>query len=239
MYVKKPIALAAVLTLIVTGLSVCTIAYSQAEERRVWHSLDWGVFLIEITAPVQAWPGDPLNITIMSKASTEIHVEFIRASLSCLKENLTETPIGTIDFLKNATFSPEETSKQHYEVTLPKDALPGLIYGKLQYSWYIQGDIQTSFEDVEAFRVTFVQNKAYEELRQAYDALNSFAEDLQANYTSLEANYTDFLQQYQQLADTQIMQNNATGLMYLFIVTTGVFVVTTILLMVRRPKTAW
>jgi len=232
--------LSASIVLLFASISLSTVAYSQTEERKICYSLNWGVFRIEIVAPVQAWPGDTINITINAEASTEIHIEFINAVVSCLKDNLTETPIGTINFLENFDFSSGEKYEQHYEVSISVDALPGLIHGKLQYSWYIKGDIRTYFEDVDVFQVTFVQNKAYEELRQAYDALNGFAEDLEANYTSLEANYTDLQQKFQQITDNQIVQNNATGLMYLFLITTGIFVVTTILLIVRRPKaTTW
>ena len=238
MNVKKLIPLLASIILLFANISISTVAYSQTEERKVCYSLNWGVFLMEIIAPTQAWPGETINVTINAEASTEIHIEFINAAVSCLKDNLTETQIGTINFLENFDLSSGEKYEQHYEVVIPEDALPGLIYGKLQYSWFIKGDIRTYFEDVDAFQVTFVQNKAYEELRQAYDALNSFAEDLQDNYTSLEANYTDLQQKYQQITDNQIAQNNATGLMYLFLITTGIFVVTTILLIVRRPKTA-
>jgi hypothetical protein len=236
--IKKLVPLLATVILFLGSTNLSTVAYSQTEERKVCYSLNRGGLLIEIIAPIQAWPGDTINITINGEASTEIYIEFINAAISCLKDNLTETSIGTINFLENFDFSSGENYNQHYEVAIPEDALPGLIYGKLQYRWYIKGDIRTYVDDVDAFQVTFVQNKAYEELRQAYDALNSFAEDLQANYTSLEANYTDLQQKYQQIADSQIAQDNATGLMYLFIITTGIFVVTTALLIIRRPKTA-
>ena len=224
------------ITTLILAISLSTTAYSETEERQVY-SFTQGGLLIEIESPIQAWPGDRINITIRVNASAEIYVNFINANISCLTENLTETSIKYIDFLENFDFSSGQTYEQHYEVVVPVDALPGLIYGELQYSWYIKGTILTNVDNVHGFQVTFIQNKAYEDLRQAYDSLNSFRDDLQTNYTSLEANYTDLQQKYQQLEGQQIGENNSTGLMYIFIITTGIFVVTTILLMVRPPKT--
>ncbi len=192
---------------------------------------------MEVVSPIQAWPGEKLNVTIRVKATADIRIDFINANISCLTENLTETSIKYIDFIKDSDFNSGDTYEQHYEVVVPENALPGLIYGKLWYSWVIKGDALVHVDNVHGFQVTFIQNKAYEDLRQAYDSLNSFRDDLQANYNSLEANYTDLQQKYQQLEGQQIGENNSTGLMYIFIITTGIFVVTTILLMVRRPKT--
>ena len=222
--------------MILTTICVSAPVFSETEERQVY-SFTQGGLLIEIESPIQAWPGDRINITIRVNASAEIYVNFINANISCLTENLTETSIKYIDFLENFDFSSGQTYEQHYEVVVPVDALPGLIYGELLYSWYIKGTILTNVDNVHGFQVTFIQNKAYEDLRQAYDSLNSFRDDLQTNYTSLEANHTDLQQKYQQLEGQQIGENNSTGLMYIFIITTGIFVVTTILLIVRRPKT--
>lgn len=223
--------------LFLVSVRLSTVAYSETEERQLSYSLNRGGLLIEIEAPIQAWPGEKLNITMRAEASTEIHIDFIYADISCLKENLTEILLNSIRFLENFDISQKETYEEHYEVVIPNDALPGLIYGTLRYKWYIEGDIPTHVEDVQTFQVTFVQNKAYEELRQDYEALNSSYTSLESNYTSLWANYSDLLEKYQQLESNQIGENNATGLMYLFIITTGIFVVTTILLLIRRPKT--
>ena len=224
------------MTVILAGISISATVYSETEERQEYSFTEGGL-LIGIESPIQAWPRDKLNVTIRVEATTEIYVEFINANISCLTENLTDTSIKYIDFVKDVDFYSGQTYEQHYEVVVPEDALPGLIFCELRYKWDIKGDIPTHVDNVHAFQVTFIQNKAYEDLRQAYDSLNSFCNDLQSNYTSLKANYTDLQQKYQELSGNQIAQNNSTGLMYLFIITTAIFVVTTILLLVKRPKT--
>ncbi len=87
-----------------------------------------------IEAPIQACPEDELNITIRVQALTEIHIDFIYANISCLKDNLTETLFRSIEFLGNDDLSSGETYEEHYEMLIPEDALPGLVYGMLRYA---------------------------------------------------------------------------------------------------------
>jgi len=105
----------------------------------------------------------------------------------------------------------------------------------VEYAWSIEDDY-TVEEEVNAFPATYIQNKPYRDLLQDYEALSNSRDALQENHTSLEANYTDLQQNYQTLADGQTAQDNATGLMYVFLITTAIFVVTTILLLAKRPK---
>jgi len=223
-------------TVIIANIGISATAYSETEEKQVY-TFTQGGLSVEIESPIQAWPGDTINVTIRVEAAVEIYIDFITANISCLTENLTKTSIKYIEFLKDFDVNRGQTYEQSYEVVIPKDALPGLIYGKLRYRWYIKGDLPTYVDNVQTFQVTFIQNKAYEDLRQAYEDLNDFCNDLQNDYTSLEANYTALQEKYEQLAGNEVAQSSATGLMYLFLITTGIFIVTTILLLAKRPKT--
>jgi hypothetical protein len=73
-------------------------------------------------------------------------------------------------------------------------------------------------------------------LLEDYEVLDRFSDALEKNYTDLDADYAELQQEYQALADSQTTQDNATSLMYVFLVTTGIFVVTTILLLAKHPK---
>jgi hypothetical protein len=117
-----------IMTVILASISMSTIAHLETEERQEYSFTEGGL-LIGIESPIQAWPEDKLNVTIKVEAATEIHVEFINANISCLTENLTDTSIEYIDFVKDFNFYSGQTYEQHYEVVVPEDALPGLIYG--------------------------------------------------------------------------------------------------------------
>ena len=104
---------------------------------------------------------------------------------------------------------------------IPEDSLPGLLYGQVEYVWSIEGDERVE-KEADVFLATYVENKPYR--------------DLLEDYTRMEANYTDLKKEYQTLANGRTAQDGATGLMYVFFITTAIFVVTTILLLLKRPK---
>ncbi len=106
--------------LILAGVSLSIIAHSETEERQTSYSLNRGGLLIVIEAPIQACPEDELNITIRVQALTEIHIDFIYANISCLKDNLTETLFRSIEFLGNDDLSSGETYEEHYEMLIPE-----------------------------------------------------------------------------------------------------------------------
>lgn len=226
--------------LIVATVCLVKLAHPETEDTQTFYSLDYGGLLVEIKAPAQAWPGNKINITIRAEASAKIHINFIRANITSLKEGREEIPLlSTVTFLENKDLEPGEFNETIYEVTIPEDALPGLIYGMAWYNWYIKGTAPATFEMLpQAFPATFIENKPYLDLKEDYDALNSSYNELQGKYASLKTNHTDLQEKYQQLAGSQNAQGNATGLMYLFLITTGIFVVTTVLLLVKRPKAA-
>lgn len=213
-------------------LSMClsVIVYSETNEKYECYSLESTGLLVEIEITTLAWPGENINITIRAEATqANIHIHYIHVNVSSLKENRDETLLNGTEFLVDTHLNLGEFDETSYEVFIPEDTLPGLLYGKVEYSWSIEND-ESKFDKLKAFPATYIQNKPYEDLRQDYEALNSFCNDLQANYTDLQ-------EKYKQLESNQIGENNATGLMYLFLVTTGVFAVTTTLLLIKRPKT--
>jgi len=224
-------------TVILTTICVSAPIYSETYEKYKCYSLDSLGLLVEIETSALAWPEENINITIRAEATqANIHIHYIQVNIFSLKESRDETLLNNTAFLEDAHLNLGEFNETSYEVLIPKDTLPGLLYGEVDYSWSIEGD-PSVFDKLKAFAATYIQNKPYEELRQDYEALNSFCNDLQTNHTALEANYTELQQKYQQLEGQQIGENNSTGLMYIFIITTGIFVASTILLMIRRPKT--
>lgn len=227
-------------TSILLSISISAIAYPETNENYKCYSLERSGLLVEIEVTSLVWPGENITITIKAVATqANIHIHYIHVNVSSLKENRSETLLSSIIFLKDIHFNLGESNEAAYKVLIPEDTLPGLLYGEVKYKWSIEGD-DNLVEELNVFPATYIQNKPYEDLRQNYEALNSYCNDLQSNYTSLEANYTDLQEKYQQLVGNQIAQDNATGLMYLFLITTAIFVVTTILLMVKRPNaTTW
>jgi hypothetical protein len=244
MKIRKPATppiLALTILLLATIFLVKGVSSAEVETQ-TFYSLDYGGLLVEVEAPTIAWPGDDLNITVRTEASAKIHIVFMAVNVSSLREGREEVPLLSNDtLLGSVDLDPGMGSATTFTVTVPKDALPGLIYGMVSYSWHIRGTTPAAFDILpQAFPATFIENEPYIRLKEDYDALSSLHDCLQANYTSLNASYTGLLLENDNLRNDQINENNATGLMYLFLVTTGVFIATTILLLAKRPQaTTW
>ncbi len=216
--------------LILINASLTTIAHSETAGTFRCYSFERLGLLIEVEVTGVVWPRENITVSIKAVATqANIHIRFVHVNVSSLKESRNKTLLSSTSFFEDTHLSLGSSRETSYIVSVPEDTLPGLLYGEVWYKWSVEGDNDVSNE-LNAFPATYIQNKPYEDLRQDYEALNSFFNDLQANYTDLD-------EKYQQLAGGQIAQNNATGLMYLFLITTGIFVVTTILLLIRRPKT--
>jgi hypothetical protein len=222
--------------LILASMNSVAVVYSETDTTFECFSRERLGLLVQIEVTAIAWPGESANVTITATATqANVHIRCIHVNVSSLKENRSETPLSSNSFLEDVHLSLGDSNQTSYGMLIPEDSLPGLLCGELEYAWSIEGE-DNAEEEINAFPATYIQNKPYQDLLENYEALSNSRDALQKNYTSLEANYTDLQQNYQTLADGQTAQDNATGLMYIFLITTAIFVVTTILLLAKRPK---
>jgi hypothetical protein len=235
--VKIPYLVLLLITVLISAsMNSVAVAYSETDTTFVCFSRERLGLLVQIEVTAIAWPGESANVTINATATqANVHIRYIHVNVSSLKENRSETLLNSTSLLEDAHLRLGDSNQTSYEMLIPEDSLPGLLYGEVAYAWSIEGDDNVE-QEVNAFPATYVQNKPYQDLLEDYKALNTSRDILQENYTSLEANYTDLQQKYQTLADSQTAQDHATGLMYVFLITTAIFVVTTILLLAKRPK---
>lgn len=222
--------------LILASMNSVAVAYSETDTTFECFSRERLGLLVQIEVTAIAWPGERVNVTVNATATqANVHISYVHVNVSSLKENRSETLLSNNSFLDDTHLRLGDSNQTSYGMLIPEDSLPGLLYGEVEYAWSIEGDDNVE-KEVNAFPATYIQNKPYQDLLEDYVALNNSRDALQENYTSLEANYTDLQQKYQMLADSQTAQDNATGLMYIFLITTAIFVVTTILLLAKRPK---
>ena len=223
-----------VTTVAILTSSLARPATSDSSEMLTCYTLDFGGLLVEVKAPTIAWPGDIINITVYTQVSANIHMNFINVNFSCLGGNLTKVPLlNTTSTLTNVDLDVGFINETNYKILIPNNTLPGMIYGVIWYDWYIRGSVPDNHQILpKAFPATFIENKVYIELKKDYEELENY-------YTSLISNYSDLQERYQELQKSVTGESNATSLMYLFLITTGIFVATTILLMVKQPKSTW
>jgi hypothetical protein len=203
-------------TLIFSGIVI-----SQSEQaKNVYHIAHAGL-IIDIFAPVEAFPGENLTLTITTEALTQINVEYLNLTICGIVDGSTQVTLSTITHLEGSSLTFNETS---YEIPIPNDISPGLIYGNITCKWDFMGSTETILPS--GFPLTYVRNINLEQLQTEYDQLNSTYQLLLQNYTELESTYQ---------AEIDSTRNS----MYIFVATTIVATITVVVLLLRKPKKIW
>jgi hypothetical protein len=185
--------------------------------------LNYGGLRIDITAPVQACPGDNITITVRTSASDvqQVYINYITLKLYGVVTAEERVPLVQIDHLHDVALSIHETN---YTVTIPDDIAPGLIYGEVSCDWKALG---VSFEILSSgFVLTYVEDVALEQLQADYDELNAAHQTILQEYNALKS-------------EVHGAPDSTRNLMYVFIATTVVASITVVVLLMRKPKKVW
>lgn len=209
---------AVLLTLAFSG-----IGYAEPQGTQTVTPLDYGGLRIDITAPVQARPGDNITITVRTSASDvqQIFINYITLELYGIVNVTDCVSLAQIDHLNDVPLSKHEI---HYNITIPDNLSPGLIYGDVSCNWKALG---VSFEILSSgFVLTYIEDVELEQL--------------QTDYDELSATHESILQEYNELKSQVPNNDDSTrNLMWVFIATTIVASITVFVLLLRRPKRVW
>jgi hypothetical protein len=214
------------------GLVVCVFLFaltfsgtvwSQSEQTKNVYSLPYGGLLIDIVAPVQSSPGETITITVTTEAASglEIDVEYMDILIYGVVDAKDEISLAEITHLKNTSLS---FYQANYQVAIPNDISPGLIYGIISSEWDFMGANNKILPS--GFALTYIQNIELEQLQTQYKELNATYYASLQNYTAIES-------------DLGVELDSTRNLMYIFVATTVVASVTVVVLLMRKPKKVW
>lgn len=282
-----------------------------AETRRVLRLYRYEGIDIRVYAPYQAYPGDRITIRVIVTALEDLEDVTVTIYVFGSKSDA-EGRVGydswddEIGVLYMDRLDEDDRVDEYYRLRVPSDSDPGLVYGLIDCAWRVYRTLgweDRSYRD--AFTITYLRNKDYEDLqvdysdlldehnklvadydelsgeysgllatynslksdyaslRAAYDSLSSNYGSLKSSYESLQADYSELSSDYDELqgdynslnseynsllADYDALKSEyetsvgelstSRNLMYVFVVTTVAFVATSIILLVRKPKTA-
>jgi hypothetical protein len=212
-----------VFCIFVLTLSFFGIVQSQSEQTKNVYSLLYGGLLIDIVAPVQSSPGNNITITITAEAASgvEVDVDYLDVLIYGIKNAKDEISLAEITHIENLPLTFHEAT---YQISIPNDISPGLIYGIISSEWDFMGTHQRITPS--GFALTYIQNVELEELRAEFNQLNATYYDSLHNYTALES-------------DLAVELDSTRNLMYIFVATTVVASITVIVLLMRKPKKVW
>jgi hypothetical protein len=204
-------------------LAFSGVGSAAPEETQTISPLDYGGLRIDITAPIQACPGDNITVGVTTSASDvqQIHIKYITIDLYGVINATTKVYLAQIVHLSNVSVSSHEFQ---YTIAIPENISPGLTYGVIDCEWDLMGAPQKI--PSSGFALTYIENVALEQLQVEYDELNATYQDILHDYTELEsAAHED--------------GDSSRELMYVFIVTTVIASITVVVLLMRKPKKVW
>jgi len=252
--------------LVTTLLSLAFSSIAAAEVRLAWEFKYKGLY-IRCYAPYQAYPGDTITIRLRVEALQDLRdtniTLWIFGSKALGYGNWTKRIVA----VDNVDLSSGVLRDESYDVRIPPDADPGLIFNRIDCELkIIEQYVWTKSSYVGVYEVTYLRNKPFEDLQVAYDDLSNKYNKLQADYSdlssrlsslqasfnSLETSFNSLKKDYDSLkvvrdeyADLKSKYeagmnelNNARTLNYVFVITTIVFVVISVYLAKRKPKIA-
>jgi hypothetical protein len=204
-------------------LAFSGVGNSAPAETQTVSPLDYGGLRIEITAPVQACPGDNITVGVKTSASNvqQIHIRYITIELYGVINATTKVYLAQIAHLSNVSISSHELQ---YTITIPNSISPGLTYGIINCEWELMGAPQKI--PSSGFALTYIKNVALEQLQAEYDELNATHQSILEEYTELKSGIKGEV-------------DSTRNLMYVFIVTTVVASITVFVLLMRKPKKVW
>ena len=202
-------------------LAFSGVGKSAPEETKNVYHIDYGGLTIDITAPIQAYPGENISITVTTEAVTQIDIEYIYVRIYGLVNATTEVTLSNITHIED---SPLTFHEAEYDIAIPDNLSPGLTYGLISCEW----DFMGSQEKIPSsgFTLTYIKNMALEQLQAEYDELN-------ATYQSVVQENTELKSGSKEEVDS------TRNLMYIFIATTVVASITVVVLLLRKPKKVW
>lgn len=206
------------LLLILAFSGVCKSA--PEETKNVYH-IDYGGLTIDISAPIQAYPGENISITVQTEAVTEINIEYIYVRIYGLANSTTEVSLSNITHIEDAPLTFHEST---YNIEIPDNLSPGLTYGLISCEW----DFMGSPEKIPSsgFALTYIKNLALEQLQAEYDELNATHQSILQENTELKSGIKEEV-------------DSTRNLMYIFVATTIVASITVVVLLLRKPKKVW
>jgi len=196
---KSIIALLVLATTLLLSLAPGLIA--QVETRSVLSFTEEDL-RVRVYAPYQTYPGDTIEVRVDAEALEDlidvtITVGVFGSKSEAGKEGYDswEDEISVVD---GVDWDADEGKDKKYDVDIPSDSDPGLVYGHITAEWTTAAD-DIDHTYAESFTITYVMNKDYEELQEDYKDLSSKYDKLKADYDKLTTTYNNLQTTYNSL----------------------------------------
>jgi len=195
-------------------LSFIVFPTSATESRLIW-TFYWEGLDVQIYTPYQAYPNDTMTIRIRVEARQELQDVTVRFRIYGSKSQGYLAWFNSFYALQNVDLSHGVVEDQYFEVGIPEEVDPGLVYSQTSCSWkaWNESSWQDQFRESDMRACTYLKNKPYEDLQVAYNQLLADYNSLLSNYNTLQTDYDSLQTSYNNLqANYSTLENNHTTL---------------------------
>ena len=187
-------------------LSFIVPSINAADIRLVW-TFFWEGIDVEIYAPYQAYPNQTMTLRVIVEASEDLQDVTIRLRIYGSKSEGYLSWFDSFYAFYNVDLASGIVEDQYFNVSIPGDVDPGLIYSQTSCAWKVWREPSWQSQSNDGvFRVTYLRNNPYEKLQVAYNqlvtnynSLLSSYNQLLADHSALLANYNDLQRSYSDL----------------------------------------
>jgi hypothetical protein len=162
---KKIVVLSVLVAALLLSLAPGLIA--EVETRRVLSFTEWGL-RVRVYAPYQAYPGDTIEVRVTARALEDLADIYITIDIFGSKSEEGKEGYDSWDdyirFLRGVDWVEGDDKDRDYDVEIPEDSDPGLVYGHVTAEWttVLDGKDHTY---AESFTITYIMNEDYENIK--------------------------------------------------------------------------
>jgi uncharacterized membrane-anchored protein YhcB (DUF1043 family) len=248
----KKLALAVCILALVFALMSTTKVHASDDEMETFFDSQLPYIGIQVNATAQTQPANNLTVIVDLETEGDVGIEHFNLEVSGFLNGTAK--VSMLNITDNNFFL-NNTSTEYMNSTYVPNSVWGITFGEitLTYNASVEGLVLTFPNVVNGFPMTQVENTYLEELEKQNT-------NLQANVTSLNESYQQLTNRFQNLTNTfeqlnqtyvELYQNytsikgsvgnldNTQRVATVLAVTTIIFVITTVYLVMRRPKESW
>jgi hypothetical protein len=223
------------LILFTLSFAVCGKMQAQAMEDNMKTFFDAKIPGMEIQVNATAWTQPAQNMTVilsLTAKRTNVHVETFRLDVFGFLNGTVKIPMTDIT---GGDFTLNDDTKMYNRTFEVPDQAWGVTYGQITTTYSADiGGLRLEFPNMTSgFYMTNIENTFLEGLQSQLRSMNESYQQLNSTYWQLQQNYTAL-----QAASMNDLDNTRRVAVVLG-VTTAFFVVTTVFLVMRRPKEIW
>jgi hypothetical protein len=208
---------------------------------------------IQVNATTQTQPTENLTVAVSLETQTNVGVEHFYLEVSGFLNGTTK--LSMLNITDNNFFINNTSPKEYVNSTYVPNWVWGITYGeiRLSYNASVEGLVLTFPNIIIGFPMTQVENTFLEgletqntilqdqikSLNDSFQQLTNLYQNLSSTFEQLNQTYVQLYQNYTSVNGSLGDLDNTRRVMTVLAVTTIIFFVTTIYLVVRRPKEPW